>query len=134
MPHYAQINSNNIVTNVLVVDSSIIDPQTYLADTLGLGGIWVETSYNTHGGVHYAPNTYPPQPDGQPQIGYNYAAIGYNYDSVAVAFYAPQPFPSWTLDNSTYLWNPPTPMPQDAVPPACYQWDETNLSWVLINL
>ena len=127
MAHYANINFDNVVTNVLVVDNSITDPKKFLSITLGLGGNWYQTSYNTRGGIHYDPDG---QPDGEPQLGYNYAGIGYNYDPVANAFYATQPYPSWTLDTSTYLWNPPVPYPSSGGP---YVWDESTLSWVLIH-
>lgn len=105
MAHYAQI-SNNIVVQVLVLDNDNPDPMGWL--TSNLGGEWVQTSYNTFGGVHYGPDG---QPDGGTQLRYNYAGIGYNYDPTADAFYAPQPDPTYTLDTTTYLWvvNPPTP-------------------------
>jgi hypothetical protein len=78
----------------------------------------VQTSYNTRGGQH---------PEGRP-LRRNYAGIGYIYDSVRDAFYTPQPYASWTLDEETCLWNPPIPYPDDG---NRYIWDESTTSWVV---
>lgn len=131
MAHFAEIDSLNKVIRVLVVDNSIQDGAAYLTELLG--GLWVQTSYNTHGGVHYAPNSNPPVPDGEPQIGYNYACVGYNYDPIANAFYDIQPYPSWVLNTSTYYWEAPTPPgpAPEAVFPNVYAWDEATVSWIL---
>jgi len=121
MAHWAEIDSNNIVTRVLVVDNSVTDGNKFLSEELGLGGTWVQTSYNTRGGVHYGSDG---QPDGGEQVGFNYAGIGCSWDGTGFA--APQPFPSWTLDKTTYLWQAPTPMPTDG---KLYSWDEATKSW-----
>lgn len=111
MSHFAQINSNGIVQQVIVAEQDFID-------TLPDASSWVQTSYNTYGGRH---------PEGRP-LRKNYAGIGYTYDSQRDAFIPPQPFPSWSLDEETCLWEPPTPYPQDQ---NYYVWDENTLSWAL---
>ena len=116
MAHFAEIDANNIVTRVLVVDDlHEADGQNYLANELGLGGTWIQTSYNTIGGVHT---------NGGTPLNKNYAGIGYTWDGTG--FFAPQPFPSWTLNPDSYLWEAPTPMPTDG---KRYQWDEATKSW-----
>lgn len=123
MAHWAKIE-NNIVKQVLVVDNEIIDGQDYLANQLNFGGTWIKTSYNTRGGVHYSPVTN--QPDGGIALNMNYAGIGYSWDGIGFA--APQPFPSWTLDKTTYLWVAPVAYPSDGKP---YFWDEPTKIWTL---
>jgi len=91
-------------------------------------GQWLQTSYNTYGGVHYDPETQEPD-DGEP-IRKNFAAKGMKYDAEADAFHSPQPHPSWTLNQETFLWEPPTPRPDDG---NLYEWDEETESWVQIN-
>jgi len=122
MAHWAEIDSNNIVTRVLVVDNSIIDGNKFLSEELGLGGTWVQTSYNTRGGIHYGVDG---QPDNGTPLNKNYAGIGYTWDGAGFA--APQPFPSWKLNANSYLWEAPTPMPIDG---KLYSWDESTLAWV----
>ena len=118
MAHFAEIDENNIVTRVLVVDNSQEDNgQEFLANTLGLGGTWIKTSYNTQGGVHT---------NGGTPLRKNYAGIGYTYDSGRDAFIPPKPYNSWVLNEDTCLWNAPTPMPTDGKP---YRWNEDNLNW-----
>ena len=127
MAHFAQIDENNIVTRVLVIDQETLntghwgDPNTF-----------IQTSYNTRGGVHYGTDG---QPDGGTALRKNYAGVGFVYDSQRDAFYAPQPFPSWTLNEDTCYWEPPTPMPT-TMPEAgkYYAWDEGSLSWTEITL
>lgn len=118
MAHFAEIDENSIVTRVLVVaDEQAERGQEFLANDLGLGGVWKQTSYNTLGGVHK---------NGGTPLRKNYAGIGYTYDPVRDAFYAPKPFPSWTLNDETCLWEAPTPMPTDG---KLYVWDEPTTSW-----
>ena len=112
MAHFAEIDNNNTVLRVIVADT-----KEWCENNLG--GTWVQTSYNTRGGEH---------PEGRP-LHKNYAGIGYHWDGVG--FFAPQPFPSWTKNEDTYLWEAPTPMPTDGKP---YRWDEPTLSWVEIEL
>tara|TARA_R110000772_G_scaffold218584_1_gene329162 strand:- start:22 stop:354 length:333 start_codon:yes stop_codon:yes gene_type:complete len=108
MAHFAKI-VNKIVTQVIVADQDWVD---------ALDGNWVQTSYNTQGGVHLLGDT---------ALRKNYAGIGYTYDSDRDAFYAPQPFPSWTLNEDSCIWEPPKPMPEDD---KFYGWDENSLSWI----
>jgi hypothetical protein len=122
MAHFAEIDSDNKVVRVLVVsDTDAADGHNFLANTLGLGGTWVQTSYNTRGGVHYGADG---KPDGGTQVGFNYAGIGYTWDGTGFA--APQPFPSWTLDKTTYTWTAPVAYPTDG---KLYTWDEDKKSW-----
>jgi hypothetical protein len=123
MAHFAEIDSNNIVTRVLVVDNSQEDNgQDFLANTLGLGGTWIKTSYNTQGGVHT---------NGGTPFRKNYAGIGYTYDSARDAFIPPKPYNSWVLNEETCLWNAPTPMPVEEG--KMYRWDEDTTSWIEIT-
>jgi len=118
MSHFAQVK-NNIVQQVIVAEQDFIN-------TLPDSTDWVQTSYNTRGGIHYAPNSY--TPDGGTQLRYNYAGIGYNYDGVG--FYEPQPYPSWTLDKTTYTWVSPVPYPTDG---QNYTWNEVNQVWDVVS-
>ena len=112
MAHYAKVESG-VVTQVIVADSK----EWCEAN---LGGTWVQTSYNTHGGVNSR--------DGGTALHKNYAGIGYTFDGTGFA--APQPFASWSLDSETYLWQAPTPMPTDG---KRYTWDEATTSWVEVE-
>jgi len=121
MAHFAEIDSNNIVTRVLnVSDEDAVNGQDFLANQLGLGGTWIQTSYNTHGGVHT---------NGGTPLRFNYAGVGYSYDATRDAFIPPKPFESWKLDEATCLWTAPTPMPTDG---KLYQWVEADLNWQVI--
>ena len=122
MAHFAQIDENNVVLQVLVIDQDVIDTGHF-----GDPASWIQTSYNTRGGVHYGPDN---QPDGGIALRKNYAGIGYIYDPTRDAFYAPQPYPSWTLDEDTCRWQPPVPFPTDG---KNYAWDEATISWVEVS-
>ncbi len=115
MSHFAKVE-NGIVTQVIVVEQDVLNTGAF-----GDPASWVQTSYNTHGGQH---------PEGRP-LRKNYAGIGMIYDSVRDAFYAPQPFPSWTLDDATCTWQPPVAYPDDG---NRYTWDEPTTSWVQVTL
>lgn len=117
MSHYAKVE-NGIVVQVIVAEQDVIDSGLF-------GDGWVKTSYNTRGNVHEDPITR--QPDNGTALRGNYAGIGYTYDSVNDVFYAPQPFPSWSLDQTTWLWIPPTPCPTDN---KNYYWNESTTSWI----
>jgi len=116
MSHFAKVE-DGIVTQVIVVEQDVLDTGLF-----GDPASWVQTSYNTHGGQH---------PDGRP-LRKNYAGIGYIYDAGRDAFYAPSPFPSWTLNEETCLWGAPTPMPVEEG--KMFRWDEETLSWVEITI
>lgn len=118
MAHFAEIDENNIVLRVLVVDDTHeSDGHEFLANTLGLGGTWLKTSYNTHGGVHT---------NGGTPFRKNYAGIGYTYDSVRDAFIPPKPYPSWILNEETCVYESPVAMPTDG---KAYTWNEETTSW-----
>ena len=124
MAHFAEIDATNTVIQVVVVpDSEEHRGQEFLADDLDLGGTWLQTSYWTHGNVHYDADG----PDGGTALRFNYAGIGSIYDPDADVFYSPSPFPSWVLNTTTYLWEAPTPYPDDG---KFYEWDEDTTSWV----
>lgn len=110
MGHYAKVE-NGVVTQVIVADGPDWCEQN-------LGGEWVQTSYNTLGGVHSG---------GKFPIHKNYAGIGYTFDGIG--FTPPQPYASWIKNTTTYLWEAPTPMPVDD---KFYRWDEDTTSWVEI--
>lgn len=108
MAHFAELDSDNTVIRVIVADT-----KEWCENNLG--GTWVQTSYNTFGGEH---------PEGRP-LHKNYAGIGYKFDGVG--FHAPQPYPSWILNQDTYLWEAPVAYPTDDEK---YVWDESIGNWV----
>ena len=125
MAHFAEIDGTNTVVRVLVVgDDEDHRGQEFLADDMGLDGTWVQTSYNTRGNVHYGSDG---EPDGGTPLHMNYAGVGYTWDGTGFA--PPQPYPSWALDEN-YVWQPPTPMPDDGL---LYEWDEATTSWVEVT-
>jgi hypothetical protein len=112
MGHFAKVLDGK-VTQVIVAEPDFFN--TFVDSS---PGTWIQTSYNTIGGQHTQ--------GGTPLRG-NYAGIGYVYDAKNDVFYAPQPFPSWILNNSTWTWEAPTPMPTDG---KRYDWNESSKSWV----
>ena len=122
MAHYAKVQSGKVI-QVIVADQSFID--SYIDHE---PGEWIQTSYNTFGGVHYDRSTNPPTPSGDQSkaLRKNYAGVNFIYDKHKDAFYEPQPYPSWTLNATTCLWEPPVAYPSDG---KSYEWDETTKSW-----
>ena len=116
MSHFAKVE-NGIVTQVIVAEQDVID-----SGVLGVPSNWIQTSYNTHGGIHYGQDG---QPDGGVALRMNYAGIGYTYDGVGFA--APKPFQGWILDTNTYCWNPPIPKPVKEG--FYYLWNEATEQW-----
>jgi hypothetical protein len=120
MTHFAQLNISGIVKKVIVAEQDFIDT---------LEGTWVQTSYNTRGGVHYGQDN---NPDGGVALRKNYAGVGYTYVD-GVGFHAPRPYPSWTLNSDTYFWDAPIEYPNDE---KTYEWNEeiyqsnNALGWV----
>tara|TARA_R110002126_G_scaffold68998_1_gene174505 strand:- start:197 stop:541 length:345 start_codon:yes stop_codon:yes gene_type:complete len=112
MSHFAQVE-NGIVTQVIVAEQDVIDSGLF-------GSGWVQTSYNTYGGQH---------PEGRP-LRKNFASIGFTYDTQRDAFISPKPFPSWLLNETTCLWDAPTPMPTDN---KRYNWNEEQQQWVEVT-
>lgn len=111
MSHFAKINKDNIVTEVIVAEQDVID--------LGIFGdpsSWIQTSYNTHAGTH---------PENRP-LRKNFAGVGYTYDKARDAFIPPQPYPSWRLDENTCQWEAPTEPPVSDIP---HYWDEESQQW-----
>lgn len=113
MAHFAKINENNIVTQVIIAEQDFINI---------IEGEWIQTSYNTYGGKHLLGGT---------PLRYNYAGIGYIYNREHDAFYAPQPYNSWILNKETFIWEPPIPYPTDG---KMYNWDESIINWKEIIL
>jgi hypothetical protein len=126
MGHYCKVVDGK-VTEVIVADADFF---TTFVDSSP--GTWVKTSYNTRGGIHYEPNVNPPvpSPDQSKALRANYAGRGYTYDAVNDVFYAPQPYPSWTISAPKWEWQSPVPYPTDG---KVYTWDEATLSWVLAD-
>jgi hypothetical protein len=122
MAHFAEINENNIVTRVIVVHNNelTVDGQELeyrgidFCESLFGHRNWVQTSYNGN-------------------IRYNFAGVGYTWDKDNDAFYAPQPYASWSLDEN-FIWQAPVPYPEDASPEKIYEWDEDNLTWKVVEL
>jgi len=119
MGHFAKVVDGK-VTQVINAELEFFD--TFVDSS---PGAWIQTSYNTRGGIHYAPNSN--TPDGGVELRANYAGIGYTYDQVNDVFYAPQPYPSWTISAPTWEWQAPVPYPASGGP---YIWDEATQSWV----
>lgn len=122
MAHFAEINDSNIVTRVIVVHNNELLLGDTESETKGIDfceGLfghrnWVQTSYNGN-------------------MRYNFAGVGYTWDPDNNAFYAPQPFASWSL-NEDYKWEAPVPYPEDASPEKIYAWDEENQEWKVVEL
>jgi len=120
MAHYAFLDSNNIVTEVIPgrdEGADGVDWEQAYGEVRGQ--VCKQTSYNTFGGKHLKGGT---------PFRKNYAGIGDTYDEQRDAFIGPQPYPSWVLNEDTCVWEPPTPMPTDG---QRYYWDEANLSWII---
>ena len=126
MAHFAKINTDNIVVDVVVVKDSeiLIDGSEneqkgidFLNSLFNTNYNWKRTSYNTYGGVHN---------NGGTPFRKNYAGIGYSYDQTKNAFIPPKPYPSWTLDETTCLWEAPVAYPDDGEK---YKWNEDTTNW-----
>lgn len=111
MGHFAKVN-NGIVEQVIVAEPEFFD--TFVDSSPGQ---WIQTSYNTHGGVHT---------NGGTPLRKNYAGIGYTYDAQRDAFIPPKPYASWLLNDDTCLWESPAPYPNDG---GRYTWNETTQTW-----
>lgn len=123
MAHFAQLDDNNVVINVLVIgDEDCVDEDgneseavgvTFCQSLMGADTNWKQTSYNHN-------------------MRFRYGSPGYTYDASLDAFIEPKPYPSWTLNASTADWEPPTPDPSDEN--GLYRWDEDNQQWVAVNV
>ena len=121
MAHFAQLDENNVVTQVIVVANEEllldgVESETkgviFCKSLFGEDTKWVQTSYNANFRKHYA-------------------GIGFTYDPIEDHFFAPQPFPSWELNNETAIWEAPTPKPTDG---KIYEWSEDDLTWIEVVL
>ena len=130
MGHFAKVQ-DGIVTRVIVAEPEFFD--TFVDDSPGR---WLKTSYNMRGGVYYDPATNQPAADQSVINGdearqrKNYAGIGYTYDRARDAFIPPRPFTSWTLNETSCLWEAPVAYPDDG---QVYRWDEESTNWVLVD-
>ena len=124
MAHYAKVN-NTIVEKVIVAEADFFD--TFVDSS---PGEWIQTSYNTIEGVHYQPNSRDPSEDQSKAFRKNYAGVGYVFDTERDAFIPPKVYNSWTLNEDTCQWDPPTSYPDDGKD---YIWDEATTNWVEIE-
>ena len=121
MAHFAKIGINSKVIGVHAVDNKdLLNADGVEDESVGkqflerIHGwpLWIQTSYNTRGGIHYEPNSDTPSSDQSKALRKNYAGIGMTYDPVRDAFYSPQPYDSWILNESTCWWEPPITEPE----------------------
>lgn len=127
MGHYAKVKQGKVV-KVIVAEASFFD--NFVDDS---PGSWIQTSYNTRGGVHYEPNSNVTSSDQSKALRGNYAGVGYTYDSTLDAFYPPQPFNSWTLDTGSFSWEAPVAYPSGAATGSytgSYSWSESEQNWI----
>jgi hypothetical protein len=117
MSHFAKV-IDGLVTEVIVAEQDVIDSGLF-----GDPSLWIQTSYNTYGNVHYGSDR---QPDGGVALRGNYASIGSIYDAENDVFYGPQLFNGWILNRTTWLWEPPTPRPDSGR----WRWDNATEQWV----
>jgi len=122
MAHFAKV-VNGVVDQVIVAEPEFFD--TFVDSS---PGEWIQTSYNTRGGVHYNPET--GEPDGGVALRKNYAGVGFTYDRDKDAFIPPQPYPSWTLNEESCLWSAPVAYPEDG---QLYTWNEETTSWDVVT-
>ncbi len=114
MAHFAKVLDGKVI-NVIVAEPEFFD--TFVDSSPGQ---WIQTSYNTHGGVHV---------NGGTPLRKNFAGVGYTYDHQLDAFIPPKQYESWVLNTESCLWEPPVPMPTEGGP---YRWDEATTSWVAV--
>lgn len=120
MAHFAKVY-NGIVEQVIVAEPEFFE--TFVDSSPGQ---WIQTSYNTRGGIYYQPNSWTPDEDQSKALRKNYAIVGGIYDAQLDAFIPPKPFNSWTLNTNSCLWEPPIPMPTSGPP---VYWNESNQEW-----
>lgn len=124
MTHFAKLDENNLVIFVTVGRQEDDGLEAELSERTG--DTYKQTSYNTQGGVHYTDGQ--PSADQSKALRYNYAGIGFSYDSDRDAFIAPKPYESWVLDEATCFWESPIPYPGDE--DTLFEWDEDAGNWV----
>jgi len=126
MSHFAKLDENNIVTFVTVGRQEDDGLEEELNSRTG--DVYRQTSYNTHGGIHYTDGE--PSADQTQALRGRYAGIGFYYDEDLDIFYPPQPYASWTLNAQTASWEPPVEYPEDENQ---YVWNEETTSWDLVE-
>ena len=119
MAYFAKV-SKGVVTNVIKCEPEFIGK---IKDSSA--GKWIQTSYNTRGGVHYD-GSRKPSVNQSKALRKNFAGIGFTYNPKLDAFIPPKPFESWTLNESTCLWEAPLAMPTDG---KMYEWNELSKKW-----
>ena len=115
MAHFAKVLDSKVIQVI------VAEPEFFNTFIDSSAGEWIQTSYNTYGNQH---------PENRPLRG-NYAGIGYTYDRKNDVFYAPKPYESWLLNEDTWLWEAPVPMPTDG---KIYEWNEESTSWIEVTL
>lgn len=124
MAHFAQLDENDIVINIIVADQEIID-----SGTVGDPKSWIQTSYNTYAGIHQTMEIDNKLVlDKVKALRKNFAGIGYKYDREKDAFIPPKPYESWILNENSCTWYPPVPLPMDN---RSYTWNEEDKTWSL---
>jgi hypothetical protein len=124
MSHFAKVLDGTVIQVI------VAEPDFFNVFVDSTPGTWIQTSYNTRGGVHYNPETM--EPDGGVALRFNFASVGDYYDEEADAFYEKKMYNSWTLNTETYLWEAPVAYP-DADSDERYGWDEETTSWQIIE-
>jgi len=131
MAHFAKLGVGNAVQKVEVVSNDIATTEQagvdYLNNHYNTSDVWKQTSYNTRGSVHYINGTDTPSEDQSKAFRGNYAGLGHYYDEAKDAFIEYQPYPSWTLNETSFIWEAPVAYPDDG---ESYNWDEATTSWV----
>ena len=122
MAHYAKVLNGKVINNI-VAEQEFIDG--FVGST---PGEWIQTSYNTRGGVHYESDGITPSADQSKALRKNFGSVDSMYNSEADGFHQPQPYPSWTLNATTFVWECPVAEP-DATADTEYVWNETDQSW-----
>ena len=121
MSHFAKV-IDGVVQEVIVAEQDFID-----MGLVGEPSLWMQTSYNTRGGIHYEPNSNTPSADQSKALRKNYAGIGYTYDAQRDAFIPPPIYSKWVLNEQSCIWESPIPYPTDG---ARYAWDDGTESWI----
>jgi hypothetical protein len=139
MGSFVKLNNNNFVIQGVALVNEIFTVNNIEIEQIGIdflnnlyktNDVWKKTSYNTRGGIHYQADNNTPSLDQSKAFRKNYAGIGYYYDSIRDAFIPPKPYPSWTLNEESCLWQSPIPYPNDG---KMYNWNEETGNWEEIN-
>jgi hypothetical protein len=126
MAHFAKVR-DGIVVQVIVAEPEFFE--TFIDSS---PGEWIQTSYNTTGGVHWNQETAEPSADQSKALRKNYAGVGYSYDKQRDAFIPPKKYNSWVLNEETCQWECPVAAPTPTADER-YRWDEPSLSWIVIE-